>query len=149
MEMLLVFGALVAAMYFFMIRPQQKRQREQQERNAALGEGDEVLLTSGIFVKIKHLGDKQAIVETSPGNEMTILRQIIVREVMAEEQEFEYADESTTEYDSAEEDDEDTVSAELDTEHSSDQDSPEDQDSSDPVEAAEPKDDGSAASKSL
>ena len=36
-------------MYFFMIRPQRRKLREQQSLQAALGVGDEVVTTSGIF----------------------------------------------------------------------------------------------------
>jgi preprotein translocase subunit YajC len=36
-------------MYFFMIRPQRRKLRDQQELQAALGVGDEVVTTSGIF----------------------------------------------------------------------------------------------------
>ncbi len=36
-------------MYFFMIRPQRRKLREQQELQSALGVGDEVVTTSGIF----------------------------------------------------------------------------------------------------
>lgn len=91
-EMILMFGALFGAMYFFMIRPQQKRAREQQALVNALAEGDRVMLTSGIFATIKHLGDKQAIVEIGPDTEITILRQVIMRGVKEDEDEFEYAD---------------------------------------------------------
>ena len=91
-----MFAVMFVAMYFLMIRPQKKRQQEQQAMIAALGEGDRVMLTSGIFVTIKHLGDKQAIVELSPGNEVTILRQVILRAVAADEDEFEYTDETAT-----------------------------------------------------
>ena len=37
------------AMYFFMIRPQRRKLREQQALQAALAVGDEVVTTSGVF----------------------------------------------------------------------------------------------------
>jgi len=46
------FGILLLiplAMYFLMIRPQRKRAREQQELQAAISVGQEVVTTSGIF----------------------------------------------------------------------------------------------------
>ncbi len=36
-------------MYFFMIRPQRRRMRDQQELQAALSVGDEIITTSGIY----------------------------------------------------------------------------------------------------
>lgn len=94
MTTVLMFGALIVGGYFLMIRPQQKKAKQQQEMIAKLGEGDRVMLTSGVLATVRHLGTKQAIVEVSPGVELTILRQAIVRGVSAEEEEFEYSDEA-------------------------------------------------------
>ena len=41
--------AIPAVMYFVLIRPQRKRQREQAEIMAAIDIGDEVVTTSGIY----------------------------------------------------------------------------------------------------
>lgn len=38
-----------AAMYFFMIRPQRRRMKEQSEMQSALGVGDEVITTAGVY----------------------------------------------------------------------------------------------------
>ncbi|MEO1055642.1 MAG: preprotein translocase subunit YajC [Actinomycetota bacterium] len=40
------------AMYFFLIRPQRRRMREQQDLQRSIEIGDEVLTTSGIFGRI-------------------------------------------------------------------------------------------------
>jgi preprotein translocase subunit YajC len=37
------------AMYFFMIRPQRRRMREQQELQRSIAVGDEVITTSGVY----------------------------------------------------------------------------------------------------
>ncbi len=44
--------ALIAIMYFLMIRPQQKQQREYQAMVNAIGRGDEVLTNGGIVGKV-------------------------------------------------------------------------------------------------
>ena len=41
--------AIPVAMYFLMIRPQKKRQREQAALQASMGIGDEVVTNSGIY----------------------------------------------------------------------------------------------------
>lgn len=46
---LILLLAVPFAMYFFMIRPQRRRAREQQELQAALDVGDEVITTSGVY----------------------------------------------------------------------------------------------------
>jgi preprotein translocase subunit YajC len=51
----LSFGILLLipfAMYFFMIRPQRRRMREQQELQRSIQVGDEVITTSGVYGRI-------------------------------------------------------------------------------------------------
>jgi preprotein translocase subunit YajC len=87
----LMFGAF----YFLLIRPQQKRAKEQKEHMSALTEGTRVMTISGIVGTIKHLGEKQAIIEISPGVEMTVVKGAISMQPVDDE--FEYADENDTE----------------------------------------------------
>ena len=89
---MVLLGAVFVGLYFIMIRPQQKRAKEHQAELARIAEGSRVMLTSGVLCTVRHLGTKQAVVEVSPGVELTILRQAIVRVVPAEEEEFEYAE---------------------------------------------------------
>ena len=84
--------ALMAIFWFMVVRPQQKRMREHLEQQQALTEGDRVVLTTGIFGTISHLGDKQAVVEIAPGVDITVLRGSLARAANADEEEFEYAD---------------------------------------------------------
>jgi preprotein translocase subunit YajC len=46
---LLLIGLIFVAMYFLMIRPQRRRLREAQTMQRSIGEGDEVLTTSGVY----------------------------------------------------------------------------------------------------
>lgn len=85
--MIVVFGAIV---YFLMIRPQQKRMREHQTMIDALEPGSRVLLTSGIFATVLHMGERQMIVEIAPGVEITVVRGHISRVVTPEDEEFVY-----------------------------------------------------------
>ncbi|MEY3680349.1 MAG: putative preprotein translocase YajC subunit, partial [Actinomycetota bacterium] len=46
----LVFFALIgAAMYFLMIRPQRRRMRQTADLQKSIGEGDEIVTTSGMY----------------------------------------------------------------------------------------------------
>ncbi len=47
----------VAILYFFMIRPQNKRQREQVSFQDELSKGDEVVTASGIIGKVSKIED--------------------------------------------------------------------------------------------
>jgi preprotein translocase subunit YajC len=46
---LILLALIPAALYFFMIRPQRRRVRDQQALQRSIGVGDEVVTTSGIF----------------------------------------------------------------------------------------------------
>lgn len=83
---IVLIGLMVVAFYFLMIRPQRKRQQKQQETLSALQPGTKVLLGSGVFGTIVRIGDKQAVLELSPGNELTVLKQAIVRVAMPEDE---------------------------------------------------------------
>lgn len=87
--MLVLMGA---AFYFLLIRPQQKRAKQQQEMTNALEPGARVMLSSGVFGTVRHLGERQAIIEIAPGIEMTVVKQAVVKTLSAEDDEFEYAD---------------------------------------------------------
>lgn len=94
MEMILLLVAMFAIMYFLMIRPQQKKMRQDQEMRAQLKEGDRVLLTSGIFGTIAHVGERQMIIELAPGVEITILKGNVARQVTPDDEEFEFTDDA-------------------------------------------------------
>ncbi len=83
---------LIVVGYFLIIRPQQKRAKEAKELQASLQEGSRVMMSGGIFGTIRHMGDKQVVVEVSPGVELTFVRQAIIRPLKEDEDEFEYAD---------------------------------------------------------
>jgi preprotein translocase subunit YajC len=65
LPMILIF--VVA--YFFMIRPQMKRQKDEKKFAAALKKGDKIVTKSGLHGKIVELNDKDfsCIIETMAG----------------------------------------------------------------------------------
>lgn len=92
----LMLALMAAAFYFLLIRPAQKKQKDQQQMVSALAPGVRVMTTAGVFGTVRHLGTRQAIIEIAPGTEMTVLKQAIMRVVPASEEEFEYDDEAAT-----------------------------------------------------
>lgn len=60
---------MFAIMYFFMIRPQIKRQKNERQFQVTIKKGSKVVMTSGIHGKIVELNDndKTCIIETSAG----------------------------------------------------------------------------------
>ena len=54
---------LIAVMYFLMIRPQMKRQKEHRAMLEKLGNGDEVITNGGIAGSVTEIGDSFITVE--------------------------------------------------------------------------------------
>lgn len=75
-------------------RTVKKQQAERNQLESSLGEGSRVMLNSGIFGTITHLGDRQAVVELAPGAEVTVLKQAIAKTVGPDDEEFAFADEA-------------------------------------------------------
>jgi preprotein translocase subunit YajC len=67
---LVMFGGLFVFMYFVMIRPQRKRQKEHQELVTSLNKGDEVVMNSGMLGKIIKVDDNYIIIETGNNVEL-------------------------------------------------------------------------------
>ena len=63
---------LFAVMYFFMIRPQQKRQKEIQKQREAMKVGDKVVTSGGIYGKVKDIKDKTVTVEIADNVRITV-----------------------------------------------------------------------------
>lgn len=63
--MLLLMGGMFAVMYFVMIRPQKKKQKEEQEMRNAVDIGDEITTIGGICGRIISVKENHLIIETS------------------------------------------------------------------------------------
>lgn len=63
---------LVFIFYFFMIRPQQKRQKEIRKFRESLTEGDRVVTAGGIYGKIRRIKETTFVIEVSQGVLITI-----------------------------------------------------------------------------
>jgi preprotein translocase subunit YajC len=72
--MLVPFLVMFGIMYFLMIRPQQKRMKEQQSMLGGLKEGDEVLTASGILGTVKTITDKMVTLEIDRNVNLKVLK---------------------------------------------------------------------------
>jgi preprotein translocase subunit YajC len=61
---------IVVVFYFFMIRPQVKKQKDQKKYVEELKKGDKVITTSGIHGKIADVSDTTFLVETEGGHKI-------------------------------------------------------------------------------
>ena len=58
-----MFIIIIAIMYFMMIRPQRKRQKEIENFRRSLQPGQEVVTSGGIYGKIKEINDGIVVIE--------------------------------------------------------------------------------------
>ena len=68
------FLLMFAVMYFLMIRPQQKKMKEQQSMLSALKHGDEVVTASGILGKVTGITDKVVTLEVDSNVRIKVLK---------------------------------------------------------------------------
>jgi preprotein translocase subunit YajC len=66
--------AIFVAFYFFLIRPQQKRAKEQRAMLQALQVGDEIVISGGIAGKVKKLSDNYLDLEVADNVEIKVQR---------------------------------------------------------------------------
>jgi preprotein translocase subunit YajC len=71
--------AMFVVLYFIMIRPQMKRQKEHKAMIEALAKGDEVVTVGGLMGKITKLGDSGLHVELAQGVEVQMQRSAVVQ----------------------------------------------------------------------
>ena len=64
---LIMFGMIFAVMYFFMIRPQIKKQKKEREYRSALKKGDKIITIGGIHGKSMDIKEGVFIIEAYGG----------------------------------------------------------------------------------
>ena len=74
MSMILMMVAMFAVMYFFMIRPQNKKRKELQNFRASITVGQDIVTAGGIYGKVKEINeaDNTLMVEVANGVKIKI-----------------------------------------------------------------------------
>ncbi|MEH6437191.1 preprotein translocase subunit YajC [Massilia sp. DD77] len=68
---------MFVVMYFLMIRPQQKRQRELKAMMDALTKGDEVVTAGGIVGRVVKVADAYVTIEVAAGTEIVVQKNAV------------------------------------------------------------------------
>jgi preprotein translocase subunit YajC len=76
---LLPLVLMFVVLYFIMIRPQMKRQKEHKAMIEALAKGDEVIIAGGVVGRVSKLGDSVLGVEVANGIELQVQRPSVVQ----------------------------------------------------------------------
>jgi preprotein translocase subunit YajC len=67
LQSLLPFLLMFVVIYFFMIRPQQKRAKQEKEFESSLKVGDRIITKSGLHGKIAEVSEGTIVIETMSG----------------------------------------------------------------------------------
>lgn len=70
---------MFAVLYFVMIRPQMKKQKEHRSMIDALAKGDEIVTAGGLLGKVSKIADAYVSVELATGVEVQMQRQAVVQ----------------------------------------------------------------------
>lgn len=70
---------MFVVLYFVMIRPQMKKQKEHRTMVEALAKGDEVITAGGVLAKVSKLGDNYLGVEVASGVEIQVQRSAVIQ----------------------------------------------------------------------
>ena len=79
-DMLVSFAPFILVfivMWFLLIRPQQKKQKEHRAMVAALKRGDRVVTNGGIYGQVSHVADDHLMVEIADGVKIKIVRDAV------------------------------------------------------------------------
>ncbi len=83
MQVMLMVGMFVV-MYFFMIRPQAKKAKEQKKFADSITSGEQVVTTAGIHARINRVNEDGTLqLEISRGTFMTVERSAVSMEMTA------------------------------------------------------------------
>lgn len=72
---------IVVVFWFFMIRPQMKRQKELKKYRDELKKGDKIMTTGGIFGKIVEINDFTVIIEVESQARLKVSKEAVVKDM--------------------------------------------------------------------
>lgn len=84
LQTLLMFGLIFIVFYFFMIRPQVKKQKEQKKFRDSLSKGDKIVTIGGIHGKIAEIQENTVVIEVEGGNRLKIEKSAVAQEFSSE-----------------------------------------------------------------
>tara|TARA_B100001758_G_C18310278_1_gene557441 strand:+ start:750 stop:1046 length:297 start_codon:yes stop_codon:yes gene_type:complete len=72
MSSLIMFAMIFAVMYFFMIRPQIKKQKQENQYRESLKKGDKIITVGGLHAKIVDVKEETLIIDVYGGTTLKI-----------------------------------------------------------------------------
>lgn len=71
---------IIVVFYFFMIRPQMKRQKELRNFRSSLQKGDKIITTGGIYGKVAEINDQFVIMEVEDKVRLKVDKNAVVKD---------------------------------------------------------------------
>ena len=78
--MLIMMALIIAVMYFFMIRPQQKKQKEMQNFRNSLKKGDKIVTIGGIYGTVAEVKEQYLLVEVDNNVKIRVDKSSVVKD---------------------------------------------------------------------
>lgn len=78
-ESLVLMIGVIVILYFFMIRPQMKRQKKDKEFRQSIQKGDKVVTAGGIYGRIVSMDEKSVLLSIDEGTKIRIDRNVVAR----------------------------------------------------------------------
>lgn len=80
MSMWVMLALMFAVMWFFMIRPQKKQQKELQNFRDSLKNGDKVVTIGGIYGTVSEIKDASVLIEVDKNVKIRVSKQALVKD---------------------------------------------------------------------
>lgn len=77
---ILMMVAIFAIMYFLMIRPQQKRQKELNKFRDSLKKGDKIITAGGIYATVKSIEEGTVLIEVDSNVTLRVDKSMIMKD---------------------------------------------------------------------
>ncbi|MBN2743811.1 MAG: preprotein translocase subunit YajC [Marinilabiliaceae bacterium] len=81
MMQFLPFVLIIVVFYFFMIRPQMKRQKELRKFREALKKGDKIITTGGIYGVVNEVKDDAIVIEIADNVKVKVDKSAVVMDM--------------------------------------------------------------------
>lgn len=83
LQMFIMLGLIFVVMYFFMIRPQKKQQKELQNFRDSLKKGDRVVTIGGIFGTVCEIKEGSVLIEVDNNVKIRVSKEALVKDFSA------------------------------------------------------------------
>ena len=80
MSFLIMMVLIFAVMYFFMIRPQQKKQKEIMKWRESIQKGDKVVTIGGIYGTVCEIKENNVLIEVDNNVKIRVSKQALVKD---------------------------------------------------------------------